>query len=160
MSQSSRLLTFVVLMFSVGLGLVRSASAQSNPITVTDQRQTQAVIRSIEKIAAATDLGLNRLQTGVDVLLRRLDENGAPDMRLTDIAAFYTRSVNATRFRQEARINAQANRQLLRLRAKANADVVIASLEEARDVAIAQVIAAETEALAAIAASLAAVVTP
>jgi hypothetical protein len=134
--------------------------AQSRPVSVTDQRNTQRTIRTINKTADAAELGLTRLATNVDTLLTRLSEKGRSEMQLTDVAAYYRRSATAARYRAESRIDRDANKQAATLRARANSTALLADLEEARDVAIAEVIAAESATLMAIQTSLNGFVTP
>lgn len=137
-----------------------AVQAQSRPASVTDQRNTQRTIRTINKTADAAELGLTRLATNVDTLLTRLSEKGRSEMQLTDVATYYRRSASASRYRAESRINRDAEKQAATLRARANSEALLTDLEEAREVAIAEVIAAEAATLQAIQTSLNGFVTP
>lgn len=113
-----------------------SAWAQSQPVSVADQRRTAAIIRSVDRTADATLVSIDRLGTNVGTLLTRLDSANATDMRLCSVAEYYIESSTAIRFRQIARIDRDVNRQLTILRSRANSESLQAELQAARDEAV------------------------
>ncbi|MBL8745651.1 MAG: hypothetical protein JNK58_04750 [Phycisphaerae bacterium] len=131
-----------------------AAIAQSQSVSVADQKNTERSIRTINRTAASAELGLSRLSTSVETLLNRLAGSGASDTRMTDVAIFYQRSATAARYRAESKINVEANKQSIKLRAKANSEALLADLEDARQTAIANIAAAEAETLDSIGESL------
>lgn len=160
MTQFLRSVSFVFVVVMAVLAAPSAVLAQSQPVSVTDQRNTAKTINTINRTAAIAETGFSRLGSNVELLLARLDDSGADDTRLTSVSDFYQHSATATRYRTVARINRDANKQLLRLRAKLNSDSLIEELEEARDQAITQVIAAEGEAIETIQAALDGLVAP
>jgi hypothetical protein len=132
------------------------AFGQAREVNAGDQRRNDRVIFNLEKTATSGLVAISRVQEAAGLLLSRLQTRGATVDQIQAVAAHYSRTITATRIRQQARINALANAQERVLNSLSGAETLLSELNGARNELIGDLIQAENDALAAVASALAA----
>lgn len=132
------------------------AFGQAREVNAGDQRRNDRVIFNLEKTATSGLVAISRVQEAAGLLLSRLQTRGATVDQIQAVAAHYSRTITATRIRQQARINALANAQERVLNSLSGAETLLGELNAARNELIGDLIQAENDALAAVASALAA----
>lgn len=141
-----------VLAFVVG----GQAFGQAREVNAADQRRNDRVILNLETAATSGLVAISRVQDASISLIGRLQTRGATTPQIQAVAAHYSRTITATRIRQQARVNALANAQERILNALNGSETLLNELNAARNELIGDLVQAENDALAAVASALAA----